>query len=109
MIRGTTPTHTFNVYYSEGKNKTPFNVALIGKVKIIYAQADKVILTKHTEDCNMKDGTISVTLTQEETFLFDSKKPVQIQVRVLTTGGQVVATNIKEQDVGKCLEEEVLG
>lgn len=108
MIQGTTPTHTFNVYSLEGKNKIPFNVALISKVKIIYAQADKVILTKYTEDCSMRDGTISVALTQKETFKFDHRKPVQVQVRVLTSGGQSVATYIKELDVDKCLENEVL-
>lgn len=99
MIRGTTPTHIFRI---------PFSSLSIKDVRIIYAQNDEQILVKETADCEMDGNTISVTLTQEDTFKFDCKKCVQIQVRVSTAGGQVLASKIKHIDVEKCLDSEVI-
>ena len=41
MIRGTTPTHIFNI---------PFDTSLVDEVKITYAQEDEIILIKGTAD-----------------------------------------------------------
>lgn len=98
MIRGTTPTHIF---------KLPFETAMCNKVKIVYAQNDVVIFKKAAEDCDMDGDTISLELTQEETLMFDCKKPVQIQLEILTGGGDVLKSLIKLVSVGKCLDEEV--
>ena len=67
MIRGTTPTHTFNI---------PFDTSMVKEVKILYAQDVVKILEKKNGDCVLAGQSISVTLTQEDTFLFDNKKPV---------------------------------
>lgn len=99
MIRGTTPTHTFTL---------PFDSSLIREVKIIYAQSDKQIFCKKTGDCILSGDTIRTTLTQEETFLFDCKKLVQIQVRVLTLAGEVLSTEEMTTTVEKCLDNEVM-
>lgn len=99
MIRGTTPTHYFNL---------PFDTSNIDKVKVIYAQDDKIILTKETESCTCENNVIKVCLSQAETLMFDCKKAVQIQIRVLTNGGDALASTIKLVDVGKCLESEIL-
>lgn len=99
MIRGTTPTHIFRL---------PFDTSLIDEVRIIYSQNDEQILVKETVDCNLDGNTISVTLTQEDTFKFDCKKCVQIQVRVLTARGEALASKIKHIDVEKCLDNEVI-
>ena len=99
MIRGTTPTHNFRI---------PFETSALEEVRIIYSQNDEQILVKKTADCEMDGNTISVTLTQEDTFKFDCKKCVQVQVRVLTNGGQALASQIKHIDVEKCLDSEVM-
>lgn len=99
MIRGTTPTHNFRI---------PFESSTLEEVRIIYSQNDEQILVKETADCEMDGNTISVTLTQEDTFKFDCKKCVQLQVRVLTNGGQALASQIKHIDVDKCLDDEVI-
>lgn len=99
MIRGTTPTHTFNI---------PFDTSLVDEVKIVYAQDEVVILEKTTSDCSLDDTKICVTLTQEDTFKFDCKKVVEIQLRVLTTGGEVLASVPEKVGVSKCLDNEVL-
>jgi hypothetical protein len=76
---------------------------------IVYAQSEEEIFRKTASQCHMEGNTLSVELTQEETFLFDCRKKVQIQVRVLTTEGKALASNIITKDVAKCLSNEVLG
>ena len=99
MVRGTTPTHCFEV---------DIDTSRIKSLKITYAQKDEEIITKRTEDCEVDGNTISTKLTQEETFLFDSNERVGIQIRVLTHDGDVVNSDIMVASVGKCLDEEVL-
>lgn len=99
MKRGTTPTHTFTL---------PFDVSLVAKARILYSQNGAPVLTKEGSDITMVDNTLSVKLSQEETFKFDYNKYVEIQVRVLTQTGEVLASNIVPVSVGQCLEEEVL-
>ena len=99
MIRGTTPTHTFTI---------PFDVSGIKTVKIIYAQDDVVIVEKLTESCVLDGMSIKTTLTQEETLKFDHKKAVQIQIRILTSGGTALASIVEQVGVSKLLDSEVL-
>lgn len=99
MIRGTTPTHTFNI---------PFYASDIEVVKIIYSQNDNILFTKNTEDCLRTAKSIVVKLEQEDTYLFDHNYPVQIQLRVKLTNGDVRSTNVIYVPVGKCLDDEVL-
>lgn len=99
MRQGTTPTHTF---------KLPFNTSAIDEARIIYSQGDNVIIKKETMDCTLEDNTISVNLTQEDTFKFDTKKMVDIQVRILSAGGQALASNIIRVSAERCLDSEVL-
>ena len=98
MIKGTTPTHTFNI---------PFDTSLIDEVRVVYSQNDTPLLTKTTEDCIMVEQTISVTLTQEDTFLFDNK-PVDIQLRVLTKAGEALASVPERVGIVRCLEDGVV-
>ena len=99
MIRGTTPTHTFTL---------PIDTKLLTSIKITYAQDDRVIFSKNTEDCRLEGNTVKVTLTQEETFKFEADKHVQIQVRVLTNTGDLVSSSVMCVTVGKCLDGEVI-
>ena len=99
MIKGTTPTHTFTL---------PFGTDMIKSVQIIYAQNDVPVLTKGSGDCTMEGNTISVRLNQEDTFLFAEGSCVEIQVRVLTLGGDSLASNIMRVRCEECLFEGVL-
>lgn len=98
MIRGTTPTHTYHM---------PFDTALIDKIKITYAQNGVVVLTKEKADCKIDGNAVTVRLTQEDTLKFDASR-VQIQVRVLTTGGDALASVIVTKPCEEVLEEGVL-
>ena len=99
MYRGTTPTHTFYV---------DIDPELIKKIKITYSQQDKEVIVKRTEDCTIENNAITTRLTQEDTFQFQCKMIVEIQVRVLTTDGEVRTSDPLAVTVKKCLDEEVL-
>lgn len=99
MIQGTTPTHVFTL---------PFSTESVKEIKILYAQDNSIVLVKTAADCTMENDTATVKLTQEETLLFENKKLVQIQVRVLTFAGDALTSNIEHVSVDKCLDNEVL-
>lgn len=99
MIKGTTPTHTF---------KLPFDTSNIKKVMVIYAQNEKELFHKDTDECRLNGKKVSVTLSQEETLQFNHKRNVQIQVRVLTNNDVAVASQIKEVAIQNCLNSGVL-
>lgn len=99
MYRATTPTHKFEI---------PFDVATISQILITYAQQEEVVLEKKTEDCTIDGNCISVTLTQEEANLFDLRKNIEIQMRVLTAGGNALASQIITEPCYRVLNDEVL-
>lgn len=99
MIRGTTPTHIF---------KIPFDTANLKEVRIFYAQNKKVIVEKTTENCVMEENKITVKLTQEETLRFSHMKNTEIQLKVMTTDGTVMATHPLQVHVCEILKDEVL-
>lgn len=99
MIRGTTPKHEFTLQ---------FDTSLIKTIEITYAQCGKVVLKKGTADCEMSGSTVRVRLTQEETLKFDDKTYAEIQIRVLTTSGEVLASRKMSARVEAALSNEVL-
>lgn len=99
MIKGTTPTHVFTLPFDTGSVKT---------VQIIYAQSGAVKLTKGNKDCTLDGNKVSVKLTQEDTFLFTFGVRVDIQVRVLTIGGDALASRVTHVLCEDCLSDEVL-
>lgn len=99
MIRGTTPTHTFVL---------PFDSSLVEKAMVIYAQNDVEVFRKEVPDCHLEGNELRCTLTQEDTFKLSCSHNVQIQLRVLTTDGNALATFPQIVSVGKCLNNEVL-
>lgn len=100
MIKGSTPTHKFNL---------PFTVDIIDKLQIKYAQNDENVITKEKADCVLDGKTICVTLKQEETLLFDCHKTtVQIQLKIKTLDGKVVISRLLTAPLEKCLFDEVL-
>ena len=101
MRRATTPTHRFELPFSYSK--------YVSKVLISYGQGDEIVLEKTESDVVVKDDRLMcVTLTQEETNKFSDTLPVKMQVRVLTLGGNVVASRQILRIVGEVLNDEVL-
>lgn len=99
MKRGTTPTHQFGL---------PFSVDLIDEVEITYCQSGKEVLKKYKNHCTLDGETVSTTLSQDDTFSFAEGVNVEIQIRVLTTDGVALASDIMCVSCKRCLSEEVL-
>lgn len=99
MIRGTTPEHII---------KPPVAASLIKSVRFTYEQDGNTVVEKTEADCTITDESISVRLTQEDTLRFEESKTVSVQIRILTTGGEVMASEIKSLTVKKTLNDEVL-
>lgn len=99
MKIGTTPTHTFTL---------PFDTEIIQAVEITYSQNGNVVLQKNERDCTMIGDTISIKLSQLDTFEFDEGINVEIQIRVLTTDECVFASDIFSVSCKRCLSGEVL-
>lgn len=99
MKRGTTPIHQFVL---------PFSVDMIDEVEITYCQNGQEVLKKYLNHCTADGKTLSVMLSQDETFSFDEGTNVEIQLRVLTKGGEVHASDVFAVDCRKCLSDEVL-
>ena len=100
MIRVTTPLHKFTFPIS------PDNFEII---KITYAQRNKIIFTKEKSDMSFDGNKVFLRLSQEETKLFNSRYPVQVQVRGLTFNGSAVASKTFERPVEEVLYDGILG
>lgn len=96
MIRGTTPTYVFNL---------PFDVATIDKARVIFRQKDICV---KKDEVIMEGSTITITLTQEDTLKFKCGSIVEAQVRVITNGGESLASYVVSINVYECLDDEVL-
>ena len=105
MLIGTTPSYSWVL---------PIHSSNIYKLKITFTQCGESVLVKRKDECDLKDKTLSVTLTQEETFLFKErlkgeKKGIGVvQVRALAKDGQVVGTVPREFGIINCNDDEVL-
>jgi hypothetical protein len=99
MIQGTTPTHSFSL---------PVDAETIKEIRIVYAQKERPVLVKTTQDCTLTEKTAALRLSQQETFRFDPSYEVEIQVRLLTWGGDALASEIIRTTVGYCLGNEVM-
>lgn len=97
--RGTTPTHVFTL---------PFEKELLADLRINYFQDNKEVLVKGKKDVTISGNDITLMLTQEETFLFKEGKNVEVQLKIKTTDGQVLNSDIIEMRIDKSLDNEVI-
>ena len=111
MFRATTPKHSF--IFDVDPDET------FQEILISYGQKDKIVLEKRKADLTfseqtLPDGTVehiaTVKLTQEETkcFCLMNGNKIAIQVRVLTTDGDVVAFDKFTLELKDVLNDEVL-
>lgn len=104
MRRGTTPTHTFTL---------PFEVPEGAKVRIVYAQNEKIIVEHTTEACTVDGTKVRTRLSDEETLRFDCGEhfhdgrmapyDVEIQIGIKTALGDKMWSEIIKTDVERCL------
>lgn len=102
MIRGTTPTLTF---------QTPFLASSIEAAYITFKQGAKTVLEKNVGNgLTVSDYAFTVNLTQTEMNLFapNGQPMVEIQSRVKFIGGGAAASTIIERKVGRVLKDGVI-
>ena len=109
MYRATTPKHIF--YFNVDPDETFIEML------ITYSQSGKIILEKHKSDLtfDQKPGQYHkygawFRLTQEEANLFRDSQydDCDVQVRVKTTSGEVIAGPVEKVTVKMVLNDEVL-
>ena len=99
MRRGTTPTFTF---------ETDCDCAEFDVLEIAFAQGDEVILPKALTDCMIDGHKITISLTEEETLLFNCKQnPVKMQIRA-GKGTDRIASDIMYTTAEKILKDGCL-
>ena len=101
ITRGTTPTLTFTL---------PFDVANIAKAYITIAQNGEIVIDKEVGDtgCTCSDKTITYHLTQEETLKLADCRGIEMQIRLRTTNGEVLASQIIKSFVEEILKDGVI-
>jgi hypothetical protein len=98
-MRGTTPNLTFKISLAAD---------MIAKAKIAFKQGKVLLLAKHTNDLDIKDGEVSVTLTRAESLLFPDNSTVRVQLEVETTEGLALKTKACNVYCSELLSPEVL-
>lgn len=98
ITQGTTPDQNFEL---------PFSTSLLSKVSVTYTQKGKVVLIKKLKDCKLKDNSITVTLTQQDTFLFDPNNIVIVQIKLMTTDNEVMLSDDYRLLVKEAYDKEV--
>ena len=99
MIRGTTPTLIFTL---------PLDTNLIEEAYITIAQNGEVVIDKNYTDCAIGERSLTLKLSQEETLLLDARERAEIQIRVRTTTGDALASNIIKVSTGRILKDGVI-
>lgn len=98
MYRASTPTHRLLI---------PIDPTTIVKLKLTYSQHDRIVLEKTQADMT-NDGYIwTVTLTQEETNLFEGDS-ADAQIRYLDSNGKSFPSKKFRLYVGDVLNDEVM-
>ena len=99
MYRGTTPTITFTL---------PFDSGNITALNLCFAQRGEIILEKCLADCSLEKDTLRVSLTEQETLLFDANNGmVEMQLRI-GCGESRMASNIMRVSVEHILKDGCL-
>ena len=98
MVRGTTPTITFDFNFDWEKVK---------RLTATFEYGNKDVFKIEKERFTYFDKKISATLTQEETLSLPNNT-VEIQLKVQSTDGIVFASNIVKIFIGEILDEVVM-
>lgn len=99
MIPGATPTHTF---------KVPMDTDIITALRITYKQGNNIVLQKELKDCTLLAGEIECKLSQKDTLAFSDSGMVYVQMKIRTTGNDVLVSKIKTVPVQSVLDKEVI-
>lgn len=99
LIPGATSTDSF---------KLPVDASIIQSLQIDYSQEGTLRFSKTKEDCSLEGTSGTVELTQEDTLRFVDGRAAQVQIVLVTMGGEVIPSKPISFSVGTRLNREVL-
>lgn len=99
MRRGTTPRIIW---------KLPFSMEIVVEMWLTLSQRSREVLTKTKAEMIEENGSVYVTLSQEDTLSLDDHCDVEIQVRGRTTAGEAFASQIRRVTVEEILKDGVI-
>ena len=99
MKQWTTPENIFS---------TDVDLSQAEVIYVTYKQQNKIIIKKQKEDLSITENSVSITLSQQETGLFNINKPVRIQIRARFSDGLAIASNIINTRVEEVLKTGVI-
>lgn len=87
-----------------------FDTSLIAEMYVTIAQGEKTVLEKTLSDCSCSGTSVSLALTQEDTLRLQQQphSRAEMQIRVRTTAGEALASDIMRVYVGRILKEGVI-
>ena len=96
MIRGTTPTISFNVPYPQNE---------LASLYLTIKQGREVVIEKTLDDVEISEGVATCKLSQAETLRLDADKAVDVQCRIKTITNEAIASNIVRDNAGRILKD----
>lgn len=99
LIPGATSTESFTL---------PVDASIIQSLTIDYGQAGEFRFSKTEKDCSLNGTSGTVKLTQEDTLKFVNGRAAQVQIVLVTKGGEVIPGDPVSLSVGTRIKREVL-
>ena len=101
MIRFSTPTHTFGL-------PADLNTEIIKTIRVAYSQNGQVVVEKEGAQVRVVGHEAQVKLTQEDTQKFANDEIAEVQMQILTTGGDSIPSQVHKIYVERSIFTEVL-
>lgn len=92
----------------ENRFSLPCGEEEIAVMYITYQQDEETVLEKTKADCVFEGKTACVPLSQEDSLKFDPEAEILIQVRVRTTDGQAMKSDIMRAAADRLLKDGVI-
>lgn len=99
MIRGTTPTLEFGL---------PISKESIADAFVSFSQNQKLVIDKPLSACSCEGNKLTVRLEQEDTLKLVADQLTEIQLRVKTTDGEALASQIIKVDTYRIIKDGVI-
>lgn len=98
IIRGTTPLQVFRL---------PQDATEYAKVQISYIQDGRPLFTKTLDDMDVDEDSLSLQLSQAETFMFKGKMATA-EMKLLTSEGDLLKAKQFIFHIGDTYDEEIM-
>ena len=85
----------------------PAHSSCFSEVTVVFVQNGKVILSLEDDALDFDGYSLTFTLTEEQSFMFEAGHIAELQLRANTTLGQIVVSDIKQIAITKKYPEDI--